>query len=349
MPCGVISAAVDFTSKLDPHAWPGTCISLLYCNFTAGYPYASPSTVIGVLGAQVLPRILHPNWTLIHGLEHVYPLLYCNFTAGYPYASPSTVIGVLGAQVLPRILHPNWTLTYGLEHVYPLLYCNFTAGFIGVLGAQVLPRILHPNWTLTHGLEHCCHGFYIQIGPSHMAWNTYILCCIAISLPDCCCGFYTKLDPHTWPGTRISFAVLQFHCRICKNCDCTCAPRMYWGMRKGQMHPYSLPELTSGSEIAIQQRMYVFQVMREGAIRMVMLSTHIVQLLINAPMQHFQISISVLIVYCSGSDPRVNPAVPMPEWVWVETLTRWGYGFHGFGCAFEAFGAPSAKKVLLIT
>ncbi|KAJ7201546.1 hypothetical protein GGX14DRAFT_399889 [Mycena pura] len=33
------------------------------------------------------------------------------------------------------------------------------------------------------------------------------------------------------------------------------------------MHPYSVPELTSGSEIAIQQRIYVFQATREGSIR----------------------------------------------------------------------------------
>ncbi|KAJ7209322.1 hypothetical protein GGX14DRAFT_395429 [Mycena pura] len=113
--------------------------------------YASPSTVIGVLGAQVQWRILHPHWILTHGLEHVYPLLYCNFTAR---SSPETLRWLVVSPMLPRILHPHWILMHGLEHVYPMLYCNFTAGFIGVLGAQVQWRILHPHWILTHGLEH---------------------------------------------------------------------------------------------------------------------------------------------------------------------------------------------------
>src|ERR1700761_6408190 len=78
-----------------------------------------------------------------------------------------------------------------------------------------------------------CHqfsrGFYIRIRPSHMAWNTYILCRIGISVPDVRSGteygwigprsflrntnmpvsvtssaadFTSELDPHVWPGVR---------------------------------------------------------------------------------------------------------------------------------------------------
>ena len=39
-------------------------------------------------------------------------------------------------------------------------------------------------------------------------------------------------------------------------------------MLQGLMHPYSVPDLTSGTEIPIQQRIYVFQAIREGPIRM---------------------------------------------------------------------------------
>ncbi|KAJ7199817.1 hypothetical protein GGX14DRAFT_401107 [Mycena pura] len=46
-------------------------------------------------------------------------------------------------------------------------------------------------------------------------------------------------------------------------------------------------------------------------------------------------------VYRPGSDLRVNPAVPVAERVRVETLTRWGYGFHGFGCG-SASSDPDA-------
>src|ERR1700761_9241760 len=90
-----------------------------------------------------------------------------------------------------------------------------------------------------------CHqfsrGFYIRIRPSRMAWNTYVLCCIGISVPDVRSGteygciqprsipqynhrcplsrsapadFTSELDPHVWPGTRISCAVLEFQCRM---------------------------------------------------------------------------------------------------------------------------------------
>ncbi|KAJ7190840.1 hypothetical protein GGX14DRAFT_407704 [Mycena pura] len=47
-------------------------------------------------------------------------------------------------------------------------------------------------------------------------------------------------------------------------------------------------------------------------------------------------SISIIILYWIEYivwvvDPPVNPAIPVAEWVRVQTLTRWGYGFHGFG------------------
>src|ERR1700742_4278450 len=102
-----------------------------------------------------------------------------------PEAYPSTLIGVPGAEVHPRILHPNWTLTCGLEHVCPVLYWNFSAG------CEVRHRIwMHPTLKLPQGHRHVlrCHqfsrGFYIRIGLLRIAWNTYVLCCIGIAVPD---------------------------------------------------------------------------------------------------------------------------------------------------------------------
>src|ERR1700761_3806403 len=91
-----------------------------------------------------------------------------------------TCLGV--SPVQPRILHPNWTLTYGL---CPLLYWNFSAG------CQLRHRIwMHPTLKLPQehrpvlGCHQFSRGFYIRIGLLRMAWNTYVLCCIEISVPD---------------------------------------------------------------------------------------------------------------------------------------------------------------------
>src|SRR6201996_450819 len=142
--------------------------------------------------------------------------------------------------VQPRILHPNWTLTYGLEHVCPVLYWNFSAG------CEVRHRIwMHPPFKPVHEPRHVlgCHqfsrGFYIRIGLLRMAWNTYVLCCIGISVLDVRSGteygcirpsspfmnrdmfwgvtssaadFTSELDSYVWPGTRMSCAVLEFQC-----------------------------------------------------------------------------------------------------------------------------------------
>src|ERR1700761_258290 len=43
---------------------------------------------------------------------------------------------------------------------------------------------------------------------------------------------------------------------------------MYWGMLQGRMHPYSVPDLTSGTENPIQHRTYVFQAIHQGPIWM---------------------------------------------------------------------------------
>src|SRR6201996_7451347 len=87
--------------------------------------------------------------------------------------------------VQPRILHLNWTLTYGLEHVCPVLYWNFSAG------CEVRHRIwMHPTLKLFQEHRHVlgCYqfsrGFYIRIRLLRMAWNTYVLCCIGISVLD---------------------------------------------------------------------------------------------------------------------------------------------------------------------
>src|ERR1700761_9261380 len=94
-----------------------------------------------------------------------------------------TCLGV--SPVQPRILHPNWTLTYGLDHVCPVLYWNCSAG------CEVRHRIwMHPTLKLPqeHRYVLGCHqfsrGFYIRLGLLRVAWNTYVLCCIGISVPD---------------------------------------------------------------------------------------------------------------------------------------------------------------------
>src|ERR1700761_1573818 len=94
-----------------------------------------------------------------------------------------TCLGVSPAQ--PRILHPNWTLTYGLEHVCPVLYWNFSAG------CEVRHRIwMHPTLKLPQEHRH------------------------VLGVTSSAADFTSELDFYVWPGIRMSYAVLEFQCRM---------------------------------------------------------------------------------------------------------------------------------------
>src|SRR6201996_6352113 len=100
-------------------------------------PEAASGTQTCLKVSPVQPRILHPNWTLPYGLEHVCPVLYWNFSAG--------------CEVRQRIwMHPTLKLPQEHRHV---LRCNqFSRGFYIRIG------LLRMAW-ITYVL--CCIGIAV--------------------------------------------------------------------------------------------------------------------------------------------------------------------------------------------